>query len=211
MGDSIDVTLVRHGRSRADDEGVHEGRYDSPLTDVGCAEAEKAGKDMLASGLICRAIIASPLQRAQSTARILSKCLGAPLETDSDWAEMDNGPLAGLAFDEAAIRYPKPAFRNPYERLAGSGESAWALYARAARAVERLVQRERGHYIVVAHGGILNAALRTVLGSVPSGNNQGVEFRFGDLGYVWLTYIPGDHRWVIREFHPGSFQSEAES
>ena len=26
---------MRHGRSRADDELVHEGRYDSPLTDVG--------------------------------------------------------------------------------------------------------------------------------------------------------------------------------
>ena len=28
---------MRHGRSRADDELVHEGRYDSPLTDVGRA------------------------------------------------------------------------------------------------------------------------------------------------------------------------------
>ena len=26
---------MRHGRSRADDEMVHEGRYDSPLTDIG--------------------------------------------------------------------------------------------------------------------------------------------------------------------------------
>lgn len=76
---------------------------------------------------------------------------------------------------------------------------------RAARAMERLVQRGPGHYIVVAHGGILNAALRTVLGAVPTGNNQGVDFRFGDLGHVSLTYIPGEHRWVIREFQPGSF------
>ncbi len=205
MGDGIDLTLVRHGRSRADDEGVHEGRYDSPLTDMGCTEAEKTGNDLLARGLGCTVIIASPLQRAQSTARILSKCLGATLETDSDWIEMDNGPLAGLTLDEAASRYPQPAFRNPYERLAGSGESGWALYARAARAMEKLIQRGSGHYIVVAHGGILNAALRTVLGSVPSANNQGADFRFGDLGYVRLTYMPGENRWVIREFHPGSF------
>ena len=37
----IGLTLIRHGRSRADDEGVHEGRYDSPLTDTGRAQAEK--------------------------------------------------------------------------------------------------------------------------------------------------------------------------
>ena len=67
MSDNIDITLVRHGRSRADDEVVHEGRYDSPLTGVGCAEAEKAGKDLLARGFRCKVIIACPLQRAQST------------------------------------------------------------------------------------------------------------------------------------------------
>jgi broad specificity phosphatase PhoE len=66
MSHKIDITLVRHGRSRANDEGVHEGRYDSPLTDVGSAEAEKAGKDLLARGFRCNVIIASPLQRAQS-------------------------------------------------------------------------------------------------------------------------------------------------
>jgi 2,3-bisphosphoglycerate-dependent phosphoglycerate mutase len=71
--------------------------------------------------------------------------------------------------------------------------------------MERLMQRGPGHYVVVAHGGILNAALRTVMGSVPSSNGQGAGFRFGDLGYVRLTYIPGEHRWVFLEFQPGSF------
>jgi 2,3-bisphosphoglycerate-dependent phosphoglycerate mutase len=32
MHDRISVTFLRHGRSRADDEKVHEGHYDSPLT-----------------------------------------------------------------------------------------------------------------------------------------------------------------------------------
>jgi 2,3-bisphosphoglycerate-dependent phosphoglycerate mutase len=31
----IDFIFLRHGRSRADDEGVYEGRYDSPLSGVG--------------------------------------------------------------------------------------------------------------------------------------------------------------------------------
>ncbi len=71
--------------------------------------------------------------------------------------------------------------------------------------MERLIQRGPGGYMVVAHGAILNAAMRTVLGVVPTGNNQGVDFRFGDLGFVSLTYFPEEHRWLIREFEPGSF------
>lgn len=31
----IELTLLRYGRSAADDKKVHEGRYDSPLTAVG--------------------------------------------------------------------------------------------------------------------------------------------------------------------------------
>ncbi|HSO12621.1 MAG TPA: phosphoglycerate mutase family protein [Anaerolineales bacterium] len=34
---------MRHGRSRADDEGVHEGRYDSPLTEIGRSQVERLG------------------------------------------------------------------------------------------------------------------------------------------------------------------------
>jgi len=35
IDNSIYITFMRHGRFRADDEEVNEGRYDSLLTDVG--------------------------------------------------------------------------------------------------------------------------------------------------------------------------------
>jgi len=35
MTEVLHLTLLRHGRSRGDDENVHEGRYDAPLTEVG--------------------------------------------------------------------------------------------------------------------------------------------------------------------------------
>jgi broad specificity phosphatase PhoE len=35
----LELTLLRHGRSRADDEQVHDGRYDSPLTALGIEQA----------------------------------------------------------------------------------------------------------------------------------------------------------------------------
>ena len=37
LGTAQQITLMRHGHSRADDKMVHEGRYDLPLTNVGKA------------------------------------------------------------------------------------------------------------------------------------------------------------------------------
>lgn len=203
MENKILVTLLRHGRSRADDEGVHEGRYDSPLTEVGRAQVHKRAQDFLLRGLQFDLIIASTLQRANETARIIGSALDVSVEDDSDWMEWDNGPLAGLPFDVAEERYPKPDFRNPYTPMAGSGESEWDIYNRAARAVQKLVQRGPGSYLVVAHGGILNTALQTMMGAIPTANQQGFAIAFGDTGYVHLVYYPDQHRWVLLEFMPG--------
>ena len=203
MENKILVTLLRHGRSRADDEGVHEGRYDSPLTELGRAQVRKRAQDFGQRGFQFDLIIASTLQRANETARIIRSTLGVRIEDDPDWMEWDNGPLAGMPFDVAEERYPKPDFRTPYMPLAGSGESGWDIYNRAARAIQKLVQRGPGSYLVVAHGGILNTALHTMMGAIPTVNLQGFAIAFGDTGYVRLAYYPGEHRWVLLEFLPG--------
>ncbi len=203
MENKISIILLRHGRSRADDEGVHEGRYDSPLTEVGKAQAHKRAEDFLQHNYQFDAIIASPLQRAYETAQIISSALGVAVETDPDWMESNNGLVAGLPFDVAEQRYPRPAFRTPYTPMAGSGESQWDTYLRSARAVQNLVQRGPGSYLVVAHGGILNSALKTMMGSAPNVNQQGFTTAFGDTGYVRLLYFPDQYQWLLLEFNPG--------
>ncbi len=44
------ITWLRHGRSSGDDEGVHEGRYDAPLTEVGRAQATARAATWQAAG-----------------------------------------------------------------------------------------------------------------------------------------------------------------
>ena len=39
------LVFLRHGRSQADDEERYEGRYDSPLTDIGIEQARSTAKD----------------------------------------------------------------------------------------------------------------------------------------------------------------------
>ena len=203
MNNPIYLTLLRHGRSLADDERVHEGRYDSPLTEIGRTQAHKRAQDFLQRGFTFDTIIASTLQRANETAQIIGTTLNIPIEDDPAWMEWNNGPLAGLPFDVVEERYPQPDFRTPYMPQAGSGESGWDIYTRAASAVQKLVQRGPGSYLVVAHGGILNSALQTIVGANPSVNRQGFAIAFGDTGYVCLAYYPDQHRWVLREFVPG--------
>lgn len=198
--DKIAVTFMRHGRSRADDERVHEGRYDSPLTDVGREQIRKRAAQWVSAGTHFDRIIASPLLRAFETAQIVGAALGDHVEADEGWMERDNGPLAGLPFDVAEQRYPTPPCRNPYTPFGGFGESDWALYCRAAAAVERVIRRGPGEYLVVAHGNVLKAAMWTIIGVPPQMDPHGVAFAFGDAGYLRATYRPETNHWLIMEF-----------
>jgi len=205
MENTIDITLMRHGRSQADDEQVHEGRYDSPLTETGRQQALRRARELQKSGIKYDCIISSSLSRAQETASIISDILHSPIEIDADWMEVDNGPLAGLPFDEASAKYPTPNFTNPYQPYVssvGEGESEWDLQCRAVKALAKVIQRGSGSYLIVAHGGILNATLRSIFNASPPINKHGVYFRFGDTGYIDTSYFPGSHKWIINQFKP---------
>lgn len=193
---------MRHARSRADDEGVHEGRYDSPLTDSGRSQIRCRAENWLLQDVSFDCIIASKLVRALESAQIIGSVLNTHVETDPDWMEFNNGPLAALPFEEAERLYPRPAFRNLFEPFHGSGESEWGLHSRASQAVEKVIRRGAGSYLVVAHGGILNAALRIIMGIQPPLMGSGFWFIFGDAGYVRLVYQPDQHYWGLLEFVP---------
>lgn len=203
MADEIFIHFMRHGRSRADDEGVHEGRYDSPLTDVGRAQVMARGKLWKEQGVQFGKILASTLVRAQESAQIIGELFNLPVEAEDIWMEMDNRPLAGMPIEEAKVRYPRPQFRGPYEPFHGVGESDWELHCRAVSAVEKLVRRGPGRYLVVSHGGMLNAVLRAIVGAQPPVNGHGVWFAFGDAGFAHCGYVPGAHQWTLLEFQVG--------
>ena len=198
---TINITFMRHGYSRADDEMVHEGRYDSPLTDKGRAQVRARADAWKRDGVSFDAIIASTLVRASETAQIVGETLDVPVELDRIWMERDNGPLAGMSFDEARERFNQPKYRNPYQPFvvsANAGEGDWDLYTRATLAVQRIIRRGTGSYLVVAHGGLLGGALYSILGIVPSGKGVNVSFEFGDTGYVETSYDPNEAQWSIR-------------
>ena len=197
------ITLLRHGRSLADDEGKFEGRYDAPLTQTGIAQvrrvADRLSKD---ADRAYDLAICSPLRRARQTASIVADACGCELVEDPVWLELDNGKLAGLPFAEGRALFPPSSLSGAFTRVGGTGESVAEFQARALSAVQSLTCRPEGSYLVVAHGGIINAALRVVLGMpVPDGVQSGPTFRFHDTSFVDLTYCEDDHRWAVSGFY----------
>ena len=177
----LHLTLLRHGRSRADDENVHEGRYDSPLTTVGQAQAAALAAYWQARGTGFDLAVCSTLLRAHETAQIVTGVLGLPLTPNPLLMEWDNGPLAGLSRVEALRCYPIPTFRHDLDAFTpGGGESQAAIRVRALTALEWLWTLKAERLLVVSHGGFLNSMLCELTRS------QHAWFEFDDTSYTTL-------------------------
>lgn len=194
------LTLLRHGESVGNAGNYYQGLHDFDLSARGVAQAQAIAEEWLAAGISFDRVVSSPLLRARRTAEIIATRLGAPLEFDPDWQEMDNGVLAGLKQEEADVLYPQPAFMNLYTPIGRTGESDWDAYLRAGRAVARLLRFPPGRYLVVSHGAILNRALKAILGIMPQPNFHGTHFNFINTGYIVLNYRPDRHEWLVLKF-----------
>lgn len=188
----MNLTLLRHGRSRADDENVHEGTYDSPLTPAGEAQAAALAAYWQAHPPGFDRAYTSTLARAYETARIVTDTLNVPLTPTHLLREWDNGPLAGMNRVEALERYPIPAFRHDLEALTvDGGESQAAIRARALTALEQVWQGGGENVLIVSHGGFLNSLLRELLGM------ERGYFAFGDTAFATVRLSRSSHTAVV--------------
>lgn len=158
--------LIRHGQSVSNFEGRVQGRDDVPLSPLGVRQAEAVAA--WAGGLEGVAEIwSSPLQRARETAAPIARALALDLHICDELAELHAGVFQGHLWDDLERTFPEAVARwrsgDPDYAIPG-GESRAALAARGRRALETLAGRRVGTMIVVAHGGVLTAALGLLLG-----------------------------------------------
>jgi broad specificity phosphatase PhoE len=111
--------------------------------------------------------------------------------------ERDNGLMAGLRPEEVREILPQPGFIHPFQAIGQTGESQWELYLRAGTALQRLLDRPPGSYLIVAHGGLLNMVFYAILGIAPLPNFHGPRFRFSNSAFATLSYNPGEHKWYV--------------
>ena len=194
------ITFLRHGESVGNLENRFQGHADFPLTETGRAQARSLAERWQAEGRAFDRVLSSPLARARETAEIVCAALNTPLEFDPEWKEINNGLLEGLNDEEANQAVPRPQFMTPYTRYGRTGESRWEVYLRAGRAIQRLLDRDPGCYLVTAHGGILNMTMYAILGIPIQADFTGPRFIFLNTTFATFTYEPEHHIWGLLHF-----------
>jgi 2,3-bisphosphoglycerate-dependent phosphoglycerate mutase len=188
------VTFLRHGESVGNQENRFQGQADFALTDQGRQQARAVAERWAAERIGFDHCFASPLLRAKETAEIVCAALNVPLEVDPNWMEMNNGRLAGLRDDE--IDWDEPKFTTPYTRLGETGESRLEVYLRAGRAIQSILDRQPGRYLI----GILNMAMYSVLSIAPQAHHNGPRFWFRNTTFADFAYDPKSHNWRLLRF-----------
>ena len=152
------IYLVRHGQTVFNQAERFQGRVDSPLTDLGVAQAKAVAArlaDLVAADPGDWRIEVSPLGRARETARIIAAITGLPAPVvDPRLIEVSYGDMEGLTRPEVDVRWPHMAgVRGTFGRAPG-GETLDEL---GARARSWLAEREASpdeRLIAVAHASI---------------------------------------------------------
>ena len=170
-----ELILIRHGQSTANAQGVWQGQMEFPLSETGRRQARLAGNALADEPI--DGLYSSPLGRAYETAEIIARQTGfsGPIPTCDGLTERGGGILEGHTWEERKARNPELVEKF----LALPEEERWSLVG--AETDEEVVPRfeealcairarhpaqEGGtRVVVVSHGGVMRAYLRTRFGA----------------------------------------------
>lgn len=180
----MELFVIRHGQSEGDILNCHEGRADFSLTETGLKQAsllaewvkEKYPPDFLLS---------SPLKRASQTAEIIAKRVDKNVLYYDELMEFNNGLLAGLPYEEADIKYPKPEILRPHDKYYGQ-ESQIEFRTRAEAVLSKIIHGfpMDKRIMIVSHGGMISMLFRSFL-NLPV--NADFYLSTGDTGvHFWM-------------------------
>jgi broad specificity phosphatase PhoE len=159
------LTLVRHGETPANLEGVWHGSIDSPLTPRGQAQADAVAGYLGERFPDAAHVYSSHLQRARRTAGAISERLGLSVRVERDLGEYDLGSWEGKTY--ASLFSEHKLFehmKNDPEFAPHGGESPRQVAERFGGALRRIAaEHPAQRVIVVAHGGALSIAMGLLL------------------------------------------------
>lgn len=211
--ESTRFIVVRHGETHWNVERRHQGYLDSPLTQLGLAQARALGERLRTERV--DALVSSDLPRACQTAEQLlaQQPSSLPVRYLPSLRERNMGIFGGLTSEQAAEQFPDvyegfrsgdPEFRLP------QGESLRDLYERIGAAMDTLAEgfAPGQTVVVVTHGGSLEQFLRYVL-DIPLAALRGCKFvnaaynefsytraeaqpKFGRIQNNWLLHVWGE-------------------
>lgn len=163
------LTLVRHGETSANVDGVWHGSIDTALTERGHAQAGRVARHLHERQPHPAALYTSPLQRARHTAEAIGGALGLTPQIRVEIAEYHLGSWEGMSYRELVGSHQlfERMSRDP-DFQPGGGESPRQVATRTAEALRTIAATHPGEsVVVVAHGGALTLGLGLLLDDDP--------------------------------------------
>jgi len=166
----VTILLIRHGETEWNLERRHQGRFDSPLTERGIAQARAIGRLLTTlPETASNPIVVSPQGRARRSAEIIREELGNAnaLRSDERLREHSVGSSDGLTYREIEARFPGV--------FDGEGSHEWyfrapdseSYAAFAARVGEWLVEQDEAAPVIVVAHGLVSRVLRGLYAGLP--------------------------------------------
>ncbi|HEY6043054.1 MAG TPA: histidine phosphatase family protein [Anaerolineae bacterium] len=147
------ILLIRHGDTKASQDGRFTGSTDVPLSESGRVHASQLATRLALYPIA--AFYSSSMQRAYDTARFIAQVHAMEVTRVPELREIDHGVWDGKSRDDIRRIDPKQIQdydRDPYHFKPEGGESGEDLLKRAVPAMQALVREHPADTIlVVAH------------------------------------------------------------
>jgi broad specificity phosphatase PhoE len=159
------LTLIRHGETSANTEGVWHGSTDTPLSERGYRQAASVAEYLREVHADISALYASPLSRTHDTARAIAHRLELEIRLDPELVEFDLGSWEGKTYKELfEVQELWTHMKRDEHFRPHGGESPRAVTDRLAGALRRIHDTHPGERIVVVtHGGALSMVLAELI------------------------------------------------
>ena len=145
------IYSTRHGQTEYNRHDTILGTTDLPLNETGEAQARELAEEVVRLGDV-DIIIASPLLRAQTTARAVAERCGLDIVTDERLREWDYGEFEGKSRYTEGFAETKLDFGV---RMGKTGESVLQLAHRVYSALDDIIAEYSGkNVLIVSHGGV---------------------------------------------------------
>ena len=163
------LVVVRHGETVGQSSIRYYGATDIALSGLGADQVAQATAAIGPQDFDL--VVASPLQRAWQSARIVAP--GRKIQLEPGFREIDFGRWEGLTREEIAKKDPEldeEWKRRGIEFDFPEGETRSGFRARVNRSMERLLEVPVRSLLIVAHKGIVKTVAETLSGTMLAAN-----------------------------------------
>ncbi len=155
------IYFVRHGETEANVAKILAGgEYESPLTENGKSQAQKAGKKLKHKDI--DVIVCSPMERTIDTATIIAKEIGInpkDIIIDKAFIEVYNQYYSGKSYETLQQHIEQG-------KLVDDIEKPDSVKARVQEGIDRIKKFPGKNIVLVSHGGT-GRMVRAVIDNIP--------------------------------------------